>query len=82
MFERWLPLHLRIEGNMALRDLLSLAAQEQGQAEDWQHYYPAEQAVRPRLTGSQSRPLPNPTDAVCHEAKANGNWKRPLTGDR
>lgn len=28
---------------MALRDLLSLAAQEQGQAEDWQHYYPAEQ---------------------------------------
>ena len=43
LFERWLPLHLRIEGNMALRDLLSLAAQEQGQAEDWQHYYPAEQ---------------------------------------
>ncbi len=43
LFERWLPLHLRIEGNMALQDLLALAAREHGQAEDWQHYYPAEQ---------------------------------------
>lgn len=43
LYERWLPLHLRIEGNMRLRDGLSLLSREQSQAEDWQQYFPAEQ---------------------------------------
>lgn len=43
LFERWLPLHLRVEGNMALQDLVALVAREQGQAEDWQLYYPTEE---------------------------------------
>ncbi|MGC3975783.1 MAG: amino acid adenylation domain-containing protein [Nitrospira sp.] len=44
LYERWLPLHLGIEGNMKLRDVVALLSREQGQAEDWQQYYPAEQA--------------------------------------
>ncbi|RIK56258.1 MAG: non-ribosomal peptide synthetase, partial [Nitrospira sp.] len=43
LFECWLPLHLRMEGNPALQDLVALIAREQGQAEDWQHYYAVEQ---------------------------------------
>ncbi|MCS6297130.1 MAG: amino acid adenylation domain-containing protein [Nitrospira sp.] len=44
LYERWLPLHLRVEGNMQLRDFLPLVLREQSQAEDWQQYYPGEQA--------------------------------------
>lgn len=41
LFERWVPLHLRIEGNMAFHDVLALAVREQRQAEEWQQYFPA-----------------------------------------
>ncbi|MCS6287703.1 MAG: amino acid adenylation domain-containing protein [Nitrospira sp.] len=42
LFERWVPLHLQIEGKQPFRDLLSMVLQEQRQAEEWQHYLPAE----------------------------------------
>lgn len=41
LFERWVPLHLRMEGNMMFQDVLSLAVREQRQAEEWQQYFPA-----------------------------------------
>lgn len=44
LYERWLPLHLRIEGNMTLRDIVSRLSEEQGQGEEWQQYSCAEEA--------------------------------------
>lgn len=70
LFERWLPLPFRIEGNMALGDLLSLLSRQQAQAEDWQQYYAGRsedeelQAVRDAIGFEYSRrPTPHRTVA-------------------
>lgn len=70
LFERWLPLPFRIEGNMALRDLLSMLSRQQAQAEDWQQYYAGRsedeelQAVRDAIGFEYSRrPMPHRTTA-------------------
>ena len=70
LFERWLPLPFRIEGNMALGDLLSLLSRQQAQAEDWQQYYAGRsedeelQAVRDAIGFEYSRrPTPHRTAA-------------------
>lgn len=44
LYERWLPLHIRLEGNLRLRNVVALVSREQGQAEDWQQYYAGDQA--------------------------------------
>ncbi|ULA62139.1 MAG: Non-ribosomal peptide synthetase [Nitrospira sp.] len=73
LYERWLPLHLRIEGNMTTRDVLPLVSREQEQAEDWQQYYPGEQAEEDMQTmreaigfeyGRRATPHRTPAGAV------------------
>lgn len=70
LFERWLPVPLRIEGHMALRDLLSMLSRQQAQAEEWQQYYAGRsedeelQAVRHAIGFEYSRrPTPHRTAA-------------------